>query len=399
MTLKPRMIFIALLAAATTALSACGGGTSESGEDPLNILFVGGLTGVYSPTAKAIERGARAHVEYINDNGGINGREIEFTVEDNQSDPTRGATLIQDALSGDDKPDLVIPGASSNEAMAAAPMLARNEVVGITSSSSPVLDDVEKFPYTFSNSVTTESIIEGSVDYIVDQGDIQNVVLVAPNDALGDATAESFETAFAGTDVATTVVSFPAEGLDYAPSLQKAVASKPDWMIMEGTGEQVASLLSARVKATGENIPTLLGISASTQPLLDFASGQELKNIQATMNPLQAFIPEDERGEQFTAFFERVHDQGELEVTLATYGAGWDYIGLWANAVRSLDGEVTGKAIREALETLPREDDPQFPLYSGDYTKESHFHPGTVEDFTFGTPKEAKDGMIVLEEG
>src|SRR5699024_11942222 len=117
-----------------------------------------------------------------------------------------------------------------------------------------------------------------------------------------------------------------------------------------------------------------------------------------SMHQLLAFILGDECGEQFTAFFEWIHDQGKLEVTLATYGAGWVYIRLWADALRSLDGEVTGKAIRKALEAVTREDNLQFPLYSGDYSSQSHCHPGTVEDYTFGTPKEAKDGMIVLEE-
>src|SRR5690606_40056013 len=97
--------------------------------------------------------------------------------------------------------DLVIPGISSNEVMASAALLARNEVVGLTSSSSQLLDDVEKFPYFFSNSVTTDPIVRAGVDFILGHSGVEKIVLVVPDDAIGEATTLSHERALDGTGV------------------------------------------------------------------------------------------------------------------------------------------------------------------------------------------------------
>ncbi|MCW2748025.1 MAG: hypothetical protein JWP10_1167 [Nocardioidaceae bacterium] len=397
-TTKRLSILPAASALAVTA--ACGGSSdnkSGSSSDPLQVVYVSGITGLLAPSAKAIERGIEAKIADINASGGINGRKVELTVKDNQSDPTRGATLIQKELTSGTKPDLVIPGVSSNEALAAAPLLARAKVVGINSISSPLLDDPAKFPYTVSQSVTTNSILKAGIDYIYTQSTPKKIALIVPNDAVGDATAGSFKLALEGKNVESTTIRFASDGVDYTPAFQKAKQFNPDWIVMDGAGTQAASLIDGRLKASTEDIPTLVGVVASSQPLLKLAQGEALKNLYATILPSGAYIEPADRGPEFEKFFKRVNDQGALEVPLSTYASGWDYVGIWENAVKSIKGTLTGEKIKSALETVPRQDDPQFPQYSGNYSAKSHFHPGDVSDYTFGAPETVKDGMYVVK--
>ncbi|MCW2757260.1 MAG: branched-chain amino acid transporter substrate-binding protein, partial [Nocardioidaceae bacterium] len=117
-----------LAAVSALALSACGSNASSgSSGGSYRILYVAGQTGVLSPTAIAIGRGIKAHVDAINAEGGLDGKKIVLQTKDDQSDPTRGVTLVQEQLNGDNPPDLVIPGVSSNEALAVAPLLARSK--------------------------------------------------------------------------------------------------------------------------------------------------------------------------------------------------------------------------------------------------------------------------------
>lgn len=390
-----RLVVVAIVSALT--LTSCGsdeGGSEET--DPFEILYVSGITGLLSTSAKAFERGIKAHVEYLNENDGVTGREVRLTVKDNQSDPTRGVTLVQESLSSDARPDVVLPGVSSNETLAVAPLLMREKVPVMASISSPALDDVEQFPYMFSYCALQRDYLVGGLEFMKNSGDLNRVALVVPNDALGDGVIDGFEEIFA--DVDTEVIQFDGESVDFTPAFQKAAAFDPDWIITEGAGAQVPAILSSRVKAGAEEIPTIAGVTASTQPLLEISQGKQLNNLYATMLPLQAYVEPEDRSDEFNEFAKRVNAQGPLEQPLATYAAGWDLVGLWARGVEQTGGDGSAEAITEALENLElTEDDKQFPMFGGDYTTESHF-PQNVEDYMkFGVLKSEKDGMLVIE--
>ncbi|MCW2748086.1 MAG: hypothetical protein JWP10_1228, partial [Nocardioidaceae bacterium] len=97
MTMKQSINRLAIIGAAgALALTAACSGSDSQGADttkkPLQIFMSAGVTGLLAPSQKAVERGVRAKIETLNAAGGINGRKVELTVRDNQSDPTRGVT-------------------------------------------------------------------------------------------------------------------------------------------------------------------------------------------------------------------------------------------------------------------------------------------------------------------
>jgi branched-chain amino acid transport system substrate-binding protein len=364
-------------------------------------VFVSGQTGVLATPAKAVARGIQAFVDDANENGGIDGRQIELEVLDNQSDPTRGVTLIQEQITGNDKPDLVIPGISSNEALAAAPILSRAEVLTIQAAASTLLDDVEKYPYFFSTVLTHEVIYESMVDFI-EETDAQasKIALIAPEDAIGDATQQFFDGAFGDSGFATTEHRFKGDAVDISPVFAAAMAEDPDWIVMEGAGAQVATLVASRLKAGAESVPTIVGSSASSQPILDISTEAQRENLYNTLAPGEAWVEPKDRSEEFAKFVDAVKAQGELESPLSVYEAGRDAMYIWSRGVDAVDGEITGSSVKDALENLGDYEDPQVPAYGGGggYSAESHFHPGKAEDFTFGRIIEKRDGMSVLQE-
>lgn len=396
-----RLRTLGVLAATLSLLvaSACGSDAESTGEDePLQVTFVSGLTGFLSLPANAVLRGMQAHVDSLNDEGGLNGRKIELTSLDNQSDPTRGATVVQEHIGDKGKPDLILPGATSNEVMAIAPILGRNEIVGISQPTTAMLDDTEKFPYVFSTSATSDTIMALGLEYILSQGDVKRIALVTPDDSLGEAQENAFKQALEGKGVEIMVERFKADGVDYTPSFQKAKDFDPDWIVTDAQGTQVPNLLTSRVKAAAEDIPMLAGVAFSNQPLFDLAKKSELKNVVTTNPKTSAYLAPEDRDDEFNDFFERVQEQGPIEGALSQYAYGWAVIDTWADAIRSLgDAEITGKAIKEALETLEFQPGAVWPMWSGNYSADSHFKPGSVDDLTFGTPVEQKDDMIVVK--
>jgi branched-chain amino acid transport system substrate-binding protein len=392
----------ALTLAAVALVSACGGssGDDDSGNNsaPLRVLFVGGLTGPLSTTAIAVERGVKASVDYYNSKGGVKGRKIELTSKDDQSDPTRAVSLLQAELTGSAKPDLVIAGVGSNEALAMAPLLARNKVVGIASAVSPKLNDPGLYPYFFSEAFPASDQVKAAAVYLEGLGNVKKVALVAPSDALGDGTAANFAAAFSGGSIETQVFRFPTDAVDFTPILQKTAAYKPDWIYMEGSGAQAPILLASREKAGATSIKTIAGATASSQPLLKLGKGQQLTNLYATLTPNAAYIEPSKRSEEFNAFFSAIKAQGALATSPYVYSVGWDNISIWAKALARVEGDVTGEKVKAALESEPAKDPgAQFPVYSGQYSPTNHMHGGHPEDFTFAQLQEYKDDMLVIK--
>jgi branched-chain amino acid transport system substrate-binding protein len=87
---------LALAIGATAALAATTGPAADPGVTPTSIVLGGTapLTGSASAYA-AIARGAQAYVDYVNANGGVNGRRVAYTILDDASDPAKALEQTQ----------------------------------------------------------------------------------------------------------------------------------------------------------------------------------------------------------------------------------------------------------------------------------------------------------------
>jgi ABC-type branched-subunit amino acid transport system substrate-binding protein len=119
--------------------------------------------------------------------GGVNGHKLVLTTDNDQSNPTTAASLLLSALSGSSPPDDVIPGISSNEGLAMAPLLTRYKVVGLGSASDASLDNPAKYPYFFSQSTLANTVTADGATWIATHPGVKKVVLITSNDALGQA--------------------------------------------------------------------------------------------------------------------------------------------------------------------------------------------------------------------
>lgn len=95
---------LAVIAVAALLLSACGAGgrpaAGEGGAEPgitPQSIKVGAhfpLTGVASPGYSEIPTGAKAYFDYVNAQGGVNGRKIEYVFRDDAYNPTQTSQVV-----------------------------------------------------------------------------------------------------------------------------------------------------------------------------------------------------------------------------------------------------------------------------------------------------------------
>lgn len=85
----------------TGCMSAGSSGSAADGDDTINIGISLPLTGDFSEPGKGVQRGYEAWADYVNENGGLLGREVELTILDDQSNADRVASDYEKLINQD----------------------------------------------------------------------------------------------------------------------------------------------------------------------------------------------------------------------------------------------------------------------------------------------------------
>ncbi|MBN6039185.1 ABC transporter substrate-binding protein [Amycolatopsis sp. 195334CR] len=187
----------AALVAALTLASCSGAGEQQTG-DTADATAAPGvtdtsvligthqpLTGPAAPGYSRISVGARAMFDYINENGGVNGRKIEYRVEDDGYNPTRTVEVVK-KLVLQDQVFALLGGLGTPTHSKVIEFLNTEKVPDLLVSSGALMwDDPAKSPMTFGYQVdyTREGKIQG--DWIKKNLAGKKVGLMYQNDDVG----------------------------------------------------------------------------------------------------------------------------------------------------------------------------------------------------------------------
>ncbi len=226
--------------AATLALASCGagsdressteeGGASDVGvtEDSVRVGAHFPLTGVAAPGYSEIPTGAKAYFDYVNEAGGIHGRQIEYLVEDDAYNPSN-TSRVTDQLVLDDEIFAMMGGLGTPTHTAVVDFLNQEQVPDLFVSSGALAwgDDVEAKPYTFGWQPDYE--IEGKIigQYVAENMPNAKVGLFLQDDDFGrdgeagvrqfidDQIVETVRYTSGNTDVGPQVSALQAAGAD-----------------------------------------------------------------------------------------------------------------------------------------------------------------------------------------
>jgi branched-chain amino acid transport system substrate-binding protein len=133
--MKRTLIGLGLIAAlfAPTACTRRTGNCADPGGN-IKIGVYGDLSGQTSSFGQSTRNGSQMAADEINAAGGINGRQIQLVIEDDQGEPGKAATVVAKLINQDQVRALIGEVASSNS-IAAAPNAQENKVPMISPSS------------------------------------------------------------------------------------------------------------------------------------------------------------------------------------------------------------------------------------------------------------------------
>jgi len=306
-----------------------------------------GLTGYAAAVDRAWRDGLDVAVDYVNKNGGINGRKIQLFVEDNKSEPQEAVTVYRKMISSD-KVESFISGCVSAGTFAAAPFVVRAKVPMVLCSILP--PQAEQANWAFSFLAPPRFEVETRYQYLKDKTQIRKVGILhdpSPYATLQKNIAVKIAEDF-GIEV-PVVEQYKPDDADYSAQISKMVAAGAKAIIKIGLGG--STLTTARnIKQLGQDILLLGSVDdfAVLKPAAD-TLGEQFMFVAA---PAQVYdvLPEGPLKEEIGRFLPLWRAKhGDRDAFWA--GKAWDAL-MVVKAAAEKGKSVEGSKMRDAIETV-----------------------------------------------
>lgn len=302
-------------------ITACGkpGGSESSttNSGPIKIAVIDSQSGQLSSLGKWEHKGVKLAVDEVNKKGGINGRQIELTVYDDQGDPTVGTNLARKAIS--EGSVAVFGAASSAVSLAMADVLGQSKVPAITSGQSPKLASL-KSQYMFLNGPTSTTYDYTLAEYVVTTKGVKSIALITNNGSYGKGEHEGFSAALVSLGVkplADQVVT--PDQKDFSAALTSIRQAKPEVLFI-GAEEVQSGLIVKQARELGITATVVGGAPIGNPVFVSTAGAKNAEGaITSTPYPSNDFSPAAKAfAEAYKAAF---NEEAELHGAKAYDGA------------------------------------------------------------------------------
>ncbi len=337
------VLFLALALPVTLAACAAPGSdnsNNQSNAGPIKIALVDAQSGQLSSLGAWELKGARLAIDEWNAAGGINGRQIELGVFDDQGDPTVGTNLARKIAS--EGYIAMIGTAESAVTIAMAPILQESKIPNITSGQSPGLVAV-KSPFLFLNGPTSTTYDENLAKYIVDTKGLKSFAMITNDGGYGKGEHDAFLKALQSrnvTPVDDQVVT--TDQKDFSSALT-TIRQKSPQVIFIGAEEVQSGLIVKQARDLGITVPFAGAAPQGTPVYLDTAGAA---NVEGTIvsSPYLSNDLNDATKKFAAAYKTKFNEEAELHGAKAYDGTQILLTALKTSNVAT--GEDLAKAIR-----------------------------------------------------
>jgi branched-chain amino acid transport system substrate-binding protein len=383
--------------AIVTALGAAAGDAGSRTKPPFKVLMVQDLSGPLASLGQAEVRGMQASAAIVNARGGIFGRRVRVDAVDDQSDPTKAASLLIDRISSGNVPDFVQGGTGSNETLAMLPILTEHKILYFGQNGATQINDPARYPYAFSLALLPNVMGAVLARHLTLQG-FHKVGIMVSNTASGQSQMPDIEAAINNAGISTTAQSFDPTSLDMSPQLDALKAQNPDALVtVNAFGRAALTLLQSRQKL-GWMIPTVGDTALAAQDLVGGVGAAAVANVFYAVSPIQRWVPPAKRSKAFKTFLTALKAQGPITTSLNVYSQAYDELQILQVAAAQARSTSVPK-LAAALAQLKRPAAAAVPWVTYPhvvFTKTSHFQSGPPTEEAVVIPAgPIVDGMFV----
>jgi branched-chain amino acid transport system substrate-binding protein len=247
------------------------------------------MTGSASPGYNKIPGAMKAYFDYLNANGGVNGRKITLKVEDDQYVPTQAVAKTNKLILQDKVMALISPlGTANNKAVAASVNPARRGVpVLFVNTGFSGFADSKKYPTTYT--ILPSYVMEAKImaEYIKDNFAGKTLGLVYQDDDFGTDALKGFTSAGITFAAKVPYASGSQSAATAAGWVSKLSAAKCDVVILFGVSSATAAGLgtAAALKYAPQWILGSVGGDATTIKSAGVPAGVLYNAVGASFAP------------------------------------------------------------------------------------------------------------------
>ena len=343
-----------LLAAASLALAS----SAAFAEDEK--IVIGGalsMTGIQAPLDTPGYNGAQVAVKYLNDNGGVLGKQIEFINIDGKSDPVTVGNVAVELI--DKGAQVIVAPCDFDFGSPASREAQTANLVGIsTCASDPLYSSWSLGDKQFTLSMWNTTMGATAADFAVKEKGWKTAYVVtdqfiAYTKSLSKYFVEQFK-ADGGEILLEDTYTNGDNNFSAQLSRLQALGKKPDVIFVSSYGQDIGMIIRA-LREVGYDAP-VLGGDAYDDPAMHETLGEKFGNNVYFVTHTWMGAGADPEMEKFIELYTQMHGKAPDTSFVST---GWDTIMLIASAIKAA-GSTDGAAVAKALE------DGQFKLLTGD---------------------------------
>lgn len=365
------------------------------------------LTGPAAPGYMAVSQGAAAVFEYVNAQGGVNGRQIDYRVEDDKYDPSETIDVTRQLVI-EDEIFAMVGGLGTPTHSGVLDYLNDEGVPDVFPSSGALAwNNTEEHPLTYGwqTDYTKEAKIQG--EYIVENFPGKDVGYLYQNDDIGVDSQAGLDQ-YLGDEVVARQ-HYESE----VPDLSSQMAE------MENSGAEVivcscipAFVALAMLEAAGMGyepqwvVSSIGGDTATLQALLStFTEGTDAEDVPADAfladTIITSYMPrvedeDDDWAQFFLAVYEEYGDGGPVT---NTHVFGMTQAVMFAQVLKSAGEDLTRQSLIDALETQEWQGPGYTPFSSSDGDHGGHQGVYVVQYKSGGDIEMVQEARVTDREG
>jgi branched-chain amino acid transport system substrate-binding protein len=336
----------------TLAFAACSpaGDESDAADDdgPIKIGVLADLSGATADVGTPYNEGMLGYVEWRNANGGIDGRDIEATSKDYAYDVPTAERLYKEYVSDG---VVAIQGWGTGDSEALMSKVAADELPFMSASYAEVLTDPEEAPYNFVVAPTYSDQMRVALNWISqDAGGPAEVAFFHHDSPFGEAPLADGEAWIEeeGLDISMSDYAMP-DTANFVGLLSQARSQGAKYIVIQNVSSPAAQV-ARDLQAQGLDMRIVCLNWCADELFIETAGDAAEGHIMVQpFAPPNSGVPGLEDIETFLS------EQGSsLQEEGLHYAQGWYTMHVMAEGIATAlaDGDLSGAAIREALETM-----------------------------------------------
>jgi branched-chain amino acid transport system substrate-binding protein len=340
----------AAAAALGLVLAACAPESATKSDDdgPIKIGVIADLTGATGAVGTPYNEGMLGYVEWVNDQGGVDGRDIEAISKDYRYEVPEAERLYKEYVN---EGVVAIQGWGTGDSEALMSKVKADELPFMSASYAEVLTDPEQAPYNFVVAPTYSDQARVALNWIAEDGPGSEVAMFHHDSPFGLAPVEDAEkwVADQGLDLKLKAYPMPADAANFVGLLTQANKQGAKYIIIQNVSSPAAQV-AKDIDSQGLDMKIVCLNWCSDELFIDGAGAAADGHVM-----IQPIAPGSAAAAGNADIETFLKDKGSsLEEKGLHYAQGWYTMHVMVEGIRAAaeDGDLSGESIKEALETM-----------------------------------------------